>query len=304
MYFVDSYKKILTLLFRIFEAENCIDWRIDRMKIINLVENTPGVPGCGYEHGLSFYVETKKHKLLIDSGATDLFLRNAEVLGVDLREVDIVILSHGHYDHAGGILAFSQMNPNARIYLKDSAGEDYYHLKDREEKYIGIDKEILNLRQCRFVKGDLEIDDELYLFTDIIGRRFPSQGNLSLKRKEAGKFVQDIFDHEQCLVITQDDKRVLLSGCAHSGIVNILERYQEIFHSEPDMAVSGFHLMKEGTYSSQEIQNIQDMADTLCNMGTIFYTGHCTGNEASRIMKEIMGDQLRIIHSGETLIEV
>ena len=98
-------------------------------------------------------------------------------------------------------------------------------------------------------------------------------------------------------MITQDDKRVLLSGCAHSGIVNILERYQEIFHSEPDMAVSGFHLMKEGTYSSQEIQNIH-------NMGTIFYTGHCTGNEASRIMKEIMGDQLRIIHSGETLIEV
>ena len=67
------------------------------MRIVNLVENTPGVPGCGYEHGLSFYIETKKHKILADSGATDIFLHNAETLGIDLTAVDIMFLSHGHY---------------------------------------------------------------------------------------------------------------------------------------------------------------------------------------------------------------
>lgn len=274
------------------------------MKIINLVENTPGAPGCGYEHGLSFYIETKKHRLLIDSGATDLFLHNAEVLGIDLREVDTMILSHGHYDHAGGILSFSEVNPSAGIYLRASAGEDYYHLKTGGEKYIGIDKEILGLRQCRFVQGDLEIDDELYLYTDITGRKYPARGNRSLKRKVNGEFLQDTFDHEQCLVITQDDQKILLSGCAHSGIINILDRYQEIFHSEPDIAISGFHLMQDEPYTIEEIQNIKDMARALCRMKTIFYTGHCTGGEAAKIMKEIMGDQLRMIHSGETLVRL
>jgi 7,8-dihydropterin-6-yl-methyl-4-(beta-D-ribofuranosyl)aminobenzene 5'-phosphate synthase len=146
------------------------------MRIVNLIENTPGVPGCSYEHGLSFYIETKKHRLLADSGATDQFLHNAGVLGIDLSTVDTMILSHGHYDHAGGIRAFSGMNPDAKIYLRASAGGEYYHLKADGEKYIGIEKEILKLGQCVFVQGDLEIDDELFLYTDVPGTRYPARG--------------------------------------------------------------------------------------------------------------------------------
>lgn len=271
------------------------------MKIVNLVENTPGIPGCGYEHGLSFYIETDRHRLLVDSGATDLFLRNARILGIDLSKVDTMVLSHGHYDHAGGIPAFAELNPDARIYLRGSAGGDYYHLKTDSEEYIGIDKEILKLKQCVFVQGDLKIDDELFLYTDISGTRYPAKGNLELKKKVNGEFVQDTFDHEQCLVITQGGKRILLSGCAHNGILNILDRYQEIFQSEPDMVISGFHLMQRGEYSEEEILNIRSIAHALSEMKTIFYTGHCTGEEAYLIMKEIMGERLRMIHSGESI---
>ena len=113
------------------------------MRIVNLIENTPGVPGCSYEHGLSFYIETKKHRLLADSGATDQFLHNAGVLGIDLSTADTMILSHGHYDHAGGIRAFSGMNTDAKIYLRASSGGVYYNMKADGEKYIGIEKEIL-----------------------------------------------------------------------------------------------------------------------------------------------------------------
>lgn len=272
------------------------------MRIVNLVENTPGVPGCEYEHGLSFYIETKKHRLLVDSGATDIFLRNAGILGIDLRTVDTVILSHGHYDHAGGILAFSRVNPNARIYLKESAGGDYYHLKKEGEKYIGIDKEILKLKQCIFVRGDLEIDDELFLYTDVSGSRYPAEGNLLLKKKEAEGFVQDTFDHEQYLVVTQEGKRILLSGCAHNGILNILDKYKEIFRSDPDIVISGFHLMKEGEYSKEERMTVQRIAQELSKMDTVFYTGHCTGEKACDIMKGIMGEKLQIIHSGAAIL--
>ncbi|WRK55771.1 MBL fold metallo-hydrolase [Coprobacillaceae bacterium CR2/5/TPMF4] len=88
------------------------------MKIINLIEDTPGSSNCLYEHGLSFYIETKKHKILMDTGASDAFIKNATQLGIDLKQVDIVVLSHGHYDHSGGILSFVKINPNATIYIQ------------------------------------------------------------------------------------------------------------------------------------------------------------------------------------------
>lgn len=84
--------------------------------------------------------------------------------------------------------------------------------------------------------------------------------------------------------------------------MNILDRYKEIFHSDPDMVISGFHLMKEGEYSPEDVLNIRDIAHELAGMDTVFYTGHCTGEEACGMMKEIMGEKLRVIHSGVTIL--
>ena len=109
------------------------------MRIVNLIENTEGHPGCRCEHGLSFYIETERHKVLMDTGASDGFLANADLLGIDLGEVDAVILSHGHYDHGGGIPAFAKKYPGTRIYMQQSAGGSFYHLKPEGEKYIGLE---------------------------------------------------------------------------------------------------------------------------------------------------------------------
>lgn len=272
------------------------------MKIINLVEDTKGKESCGHEHGLSFYLETKEHKILMDAGATDLFLKNAEALSVDLEQVDTVILSHGHYDHSGGILAFAKINPKAKIYMRDTAGEEYYHVTDTMEKYIGIDKQILSLPQLIRVKGEVCLDDELSLFGDITGRKYPAKSNLQLKKKEGTSFVQDTFGHEQCLVVEQGGKRILLSGCAHNGILNILDRYREIYDGMPDIVISGFHMMKKGEYTGEEKENIIGTAKELKQTGALFYSGHCTGQAAFDLMKEIMGEQLRAIHSGETIV--
>lgn len=96
------------------------------MRIINLIENTEGRSECVNEHGLSFYIETEKHKALLDLGQTDSSIHNAGILGVDLKAVDTVILSHGHYDHSGGILPFAEINNKAAIYMQKSAGGEYY----------------------------------------------------------------------------------------------------------------------------------------------------------------------------------
>ena len=130
------------------------------MNVQILMEDTCGNTECVYEHGLSVYIETRKHKILVDTGATQAFLKNAQQMGILLAEVDTVVISHGHYDHAGGVLDFCKLNSKAKIYMQRAAGEDYYH----GERYIGIDKRILDLPQLCLLEGDYRMDEELFLF--------------------------------------------------------------------------------------------------------------------------------------------
>ena len=268
------------------------------MKIITLVENSCGTENCIAEHGLSIYIETEKHKLLLDTGQTDAIVKNAEVLGIDLSAVDTVILSHGHYDHSGGILPFSQINHTAQIIMQKLAAEP--HLNG--ERYIGINTDILKLPNVKFADGDIQLDDELFLFSGITGRRCYPQGNKKLSCIQNGIQVPDDFAHEQCLVIKQNGERVL-SGCAHNGILNILDRYKELFGSYPDYVITGFHMMKrEGEHTEEEKAIIIQTSQELSQLDTVFYSGHCTGIPAFELMKVIMGDKLNALHSGEEIL--
>ena len=269
------------------------------MRIVTLVENTCGHEDCIAEHGLSIYIETEKHKLLLDTGQTDAIVKNAEVLGIELSTVDIVILSHGHYDHSGGILPFSQINHTAQIIMQKSAAEPHFN----GDRYIGIDTDILKLPNIQLIDGDMELDDELFLFSGITGRRCYPQGNKKLSRMENGVQVPDDFLHEQCLVIKQNGKSWLLSGCSHNGILNILDRYKELFDSYPDYVITGFHMMKkDGEHTEEEKAVIIQTAQELAKMNTVFYSGHCTGIPAFELMKVIMGDKLNALHSGEEIL--
>ena len=287
------------------------------MRIINLVENTEGTSGCGSEHGLSFYIETEHHKLLADTGASDLLLKNAEKLGIDLTKVDTVILSHGHYDHGGGILPFAEINPTAKIYIPAFAFGEYYSLRNGAPRYIGLAEEIRKLPQVVIVGGKpaeagtepaganagiFRIDDELSLFSGIGNEHPIPSANRSLRVKTEDGLIQDDFRHEQCLVISEGDRKVLLSGCAHHGILNVLDRYRELYGGEPDAAISGFHMMKKNGYSDDDINTIINTALELENYGTVFYTGHCTGIEPYEAMKKLMDDQLRYVHSGDEIM--
>ncbi|MDE6970914.1 MAG: MBL fold metallo-hydrolase [Eubacterium sp.] len=267
------------------------------MKIVILMEDTCGNPSCAYEHGLSVYVETDRHRLLVDTGASGAFMQNAKELGIDLTAVDTVILSHGHYDHAGGIMDFHACNPDAEIYMQRSACGAYYH-KDR---YIGIDRSIAAYDSVRMLDGGKRIDDELFLFGNITGRKYFAKSNLELSKQVDGKKMQDQFEHEQCLVITQGGEHTLISGCAHNGILNVLSRYREFYEKPPKMVISGFHMMKKGAYEPEEQQIICETARQLCTKelaDTVFYTGHCTGSPAFALMKPYLGERLIQIHSG------
>lgn len=263
------------------------------MYIAVLMEDTCGNSQCRYEHGLSLYVETKHHRILVDSGASDVTWDNAQKLGIDLTGVDIAVLSHGHYDHSGGLMTFHRMNRNAVIYMQRAALLDYYH----GERYIGIDKEIGTLENVQMLSGDKKIDGELSLFTGITGRKFWPQSNIGLAMRVNGVNKQDEFAHEQCLVI-QEEKKVLISGCAHNGILNILDKYRELYGGVPDIVVSGFHMMKKSDYTEEEKVTIRKTAEALAEEDTIFYTGHCTGQQAIDLMKPILQEKLEQLHCG------
>jgi len=268
------------------------------MRVINLIEDTEGVPGCAFEHGLSFYMETAKHKILLDFGASAKTLENAKKLGIALNKIDLAILSHGHYDHSGGILPFTKINPDAVVYMQETAGNAYYHVNGDMEKYIGIDPLINSLPQVKKINGNFIIDEEIELFAGITGRKFFASGNMELKQKTGGNYIEDSFAHEQCAVIRQGKETILFSGCAHNGILNIMDRYFELYHSYPLFVISGFHMVQKNGYSEADKENIRQVAKELLKTGTIFYTGHCTGQEAVKEMKQIMGEQLRVIHTG------
>ena len=271
------------------------------MRIVNLIENTPGVADCLYEHGLSFYIETKEHKILADAGKSDNFLHNADVLGIDLKKVNLAFLSHGHYDHSGGLMSFARLNPAARIYMQKSAGDNYYHVDPNRVEYIGIDQELLNLEQICLLDGAVELDEEISIFTDVKGRRLWPKGNLNLKKRIGADDLQDEFEHEQYLVLSQDGKKILISGCAHNGILNILEKYREIYGSDPDVVISGFHMMKHNGYTEEDEAIIREIAEELVKTKIKLYTGHCTAEHPFELMKEVLGDQLVWVHSGEEI---
>ncbi len=271
------------------------------MKIINLIEDTKSDNNLINEHGLSFYIECTGKKILLDTGAGDAFLKNAQFLSIDLREIDTVVISHGHYDHAGGLTAFAQINGKADIYIQKSAVGEFYNLKNPEPKYIGMDRRIKELPNVHFVEGDFEIAKGIKLFTLKETKREIPKGNKLLKVKKDNTFVCDDFCHEQYLALEEEGHKVLLSGCAHRGILNIIKRYEEIFSCLPTEVVSGFHTVLS-EYTPNDDKQIKEWANIMLKMPTTFYTGHCTAEHPMQILKEILKDKLVVLHSGAQVL--
>ena len=132
------------------------------MKITALAENISLDENIGAEHGLSLYIETDSHKILFDMGQTALFAENAEKLGVDLTKVDLAVLSHGHYDHGGGLERFLEINKTAPVYISRFAFGEHYN---GTEKYIGLDKSLRSSDRLVFVGDEIKIDKSLGIFS-------------------------------------------------------------------------------------------------------------------------------------------
>ncbi len=240
------------------------------MKITALVENRAGGK-LKPVHGLSLYVETARHKLLFDLGPDATLFKNSRALGIDLRSIDTVILSHGHNDHGGALRAFLQLNKTAKVYVQRKAFEPHYIRVLFYRRDAGLDPALASHPQLVPLDGDFCIDEELSLFTVQDTSLCPSPANYMLY-DDAGR---DHFAHEQNLLI-RANRNVLITGCGHTGILNILAAAP----ARPQVCIGGYHLYNPIDRRTAPKALLAEIAGKLSDYEADFYTCHCTGLRA------------------------
>lgn len=263
-----------------------------------LADNRSENPLFATEHGLSIYMETDSHKLLLDTGASDLFITNAERAGIDLEQVNYLFLSHGHVDHTGGLQHFLRLNTKAKVLLSSHIiGNEFY--SKREYLHSITSTADFDKFSDRLLPTDknVTIEGSIHILTNIQQTHPLPLGNKNLYIKHGeGAYTQDDFRHEMALYTDG----ILFTGCAHSGLLNILNACPMPTHT----VIGGFHLLdarKGDAYES--LEELIGLARTLKekHTRTTFYTSHCTGDQAFATMKGVMNENLQRFTCGETL---
>lgn len=273
-------------------------------KLTTLVENTSSSSEYKSKHGLCLYIETSNHKILFDLGPNGLFIENAQKMGIDIKAIDTVVISHGHADHGGALKEFLAVNNTAKVYLRENAFDKYYTKVAFLNFSVGLDEGLKNNNQIVLIGKNHKIDDELSLFSDVTNRKLYSKANDKLFMKKDGKIVFDSFEHEQNLVISENGKDILLCGCSHNGIVNIIEKYHELYGStnnELSNVIGGFHMFNPVTKKYESDELIDGVAKEFEKYEYNYYTCHCTGVKAYNRLKETMKDKLGYLSVGTEL---
>ena len=224
----------------------------ESIRVTTLVENSVNTRDLQAEHGLAFHIQAGSRRLLFDTGQTDLFLRNARQLCLDLKTVGAIVLSHGHYDHTGGLKRAREEAPNARLFLHPSAASAKFSANaDGRIRTVGMAETSLRavheagdsvvwttkpteVLEGIFVTGEIPRQNG---FEDTGGRFFLD---------EACAQPDPLMD-DQALFFDTPEGLVAILGCGHAGVVNTLEYIQQITNGRPIYALlGGMHLLTAG----------------------------------------------------------
>lgn len=267
------------------------------MKTTILIDNIEA-NNCIAEWGLSFLIEYKDKKILLDTGASNNFISNVEKLGLDLKDVDFAVLSHAHFDHSDGMDAFFEINNKAPFYVQKSSKENCFSKSLFIRKYIGIKKGILDQYKNRIIYVDNIMN--VCEGVKIIGHSSLNLEKIGIKErmylKTLNGWIPDNFSHEQSLVFECKDGIVVFNSCSHGGLLNIISEVRKEYPNKKILAYfGGLHLYNKTKKEIIELaNNIKD-----CDIEKI-YTGHCTGDKAFNILKEELKDKVDQFRCGYT----
>lgn len=271
------------------------------MKFQFLVENKTDNPGVMAEHGLSIYIEADGKTILFDAGATELLMSNARAMGVDLADVDLAVVSHGHYDHTGGFPAFCKINDKAPIYIHKNAFRKSFGLVDGKPEE--------DISAIRWTEEERAAMEARLVYTDgpvwitenicITGTVPYAEGFEPTERfyfyDESGEMAVDDMSHEQCLVIRQEDGLYIFSGCSHRGVISALDAGKAMFPGEKIAGlVAGMHL-----YSASEEDRQRVIEQVEAEKLDMVIPVHCTGIKAICELKTRLGDSCIAATAGD-----
>lgn len=274
------------------------------MKLVVLADNRAVDAAYESEHGLSVYVATDNYKYLFDSGATGLFIRNAATAGVDLSEIDYVFISHGHSDHIGGLELLLKLNHKAKVVLSRNALDQKLYSKRNGFREIGryLDVEKYSDRLL-FVEDEPLLNDEVQVITLKTDSYAKPKANATLFKDAGEGIIADDFNHE--IVVTIGTERLFVfTGCAHQGLLNMLQAVTKKTAKQISYVFGGAHLLDSNEFQQYETEEeIRSIANTLLQTypNTTFFTGHCTGDLACRMLGELMPGKMSTFYTGMSL---
>ena len=276
------------------------------MRVVVLIDNNPDPEGKFLtEHGVSIYFEADGLKWLFDVGASPAFAINARKMGIDIRKVDYLILSHAHRDHTGGLDYFLLKNKKARVVMAPlESGELFISYRKNIYHNITMDYSVIRDHADRFdfANTDLQLSPNVALVRYIpVIEPLPKANCLLFQSDEFGEKPDD-FNHEVALTVKTSKGIVVFSGCSHHGLLNILHAATQNSKDEKVIAIiGGTHLLDSDDYSqfetTDEISGIVKEI-SLRHSEVKIITGHCTGVAAQQIFKESINHRFQLFHSG------
>lgn len=253
------------------------------------------------EKGLSLLVRNESGVALFDMGQSGRFIDNAERLGIDIKDIEVAVISHGHFDHSGGLSRFLKENSKATVYMKEAALEPKYANFYGLKKYVGISDEAGRHRdRIKLVNGVTEVIPGMFLVANI-NRMNPLASNNSIMLvKRDGKMAQDTFEDELFLVVNDEDGLVVVTGCSHTGAKNMIRTARLLFDGKNVKAlVGGLHMSPGFPAASLSKDDVELMAERLYSEAVEkVYAGHCTGERGIEQMRPVLGDAVKGFHTG------
>jgi 7,8-dihydropterin-6-yl-methyl-4-(beta-D-ribofuranosyl)aminobenzene 5'-phosphate synthase len=271
-------------------------------RITVLVDDRVGSAGLAAEHGLALWIEHDGHRILFDTGASGrVLLANAAALGVSVEDAEAVCLSHGHYDHTGGLAAVLPRLRGARLYAHPAVFEPKAARDGAKWRAIGISlpRSAIEARgvQLRLAEGPQEVAPGVAMTGEVVrdSRFVPQTPHLCIEGPDGP--TPDPFRDDQALVVRGAEGLIVVSGCAHAGIVNLCRAAQGLMNEVRLQAViGGFHLWG----ASAALIEATIAAFRQLRPGSI-QPCHCTGGPAMVALARAFPDTCRALAVGSVL---